>query len=537
MKQIYKTTLTILVILVTVISISLLALDVTNKQRMTQEILKNYPIEVWPYVDFDLAPNNFLSIAAILLIACCVTIAIINIEKHKLKIFRVLTLALLLSGFIFYVAPLGCRNSLVAPAYASSPGDAGDFEPDTTIDILFVGDEEFMAWYEQIAWVGDVWAPWLVKDLEFNILLGHGTFASTRDFYWNKLGHTLRVYGWQTWDSSDDQTCCYYMLQEGINEIGFNRGMNYSDENGDHNIDFAVFWTGQDMDIMGLGIPWWHAAIVKYQKGGWQSLVIPLEHELAHLWACQHCGNICLMNPTWTAGFFCGDCAAYMMQHWNDHARSPYYISDSALGTTNDPAGFHWYYYMTYTYDGGVGCIIENTEVAITAYPNPGASFIAYETNVNGALNLSYFYDNPYTFNVQLASVNINPHFHNPPIATDTMRVIQVNITDFAGNCYYVNKTEGIHFTIKYNILEPAINLSITAYIYDSGSRLVGGFTSWYFRTPTAGEAITGLGIYGWCFYANLGVGKLKIRLWTNRPECGGQPLSPEFTIPIYITT
>ena len=410
----YKIAFVVLLV-VAIFFVSLPTLYFANRQRMIQEILKKYP-DGDSWVRNDVSDHLYAEFkwhvisTALLLIACYVTATIITIRKCKPKLRNakicqaslLAPLILLLSGVTFGITP--CKPVL-ATTVNSLISQGSEIE--NTIDILFVGDEEFMALWERWGW-NDVWIPWAVKDLVWEFGLGTGVFVASKEWYALTLGHTLRVHGWETWNSSNSETNSYYMLQEGINDIGWQRGKIW---NGTI-IDLVMFWTGQqNMDVRGLALPWWYGGIIKWTQGSVDICTQALKHELAHLWDCQHCGNFCIMNPGVVASVWCGTCAAHMMNHFYDHMVVPINISQSDLGTTNPAAGIRWYHYMSFRYAGGTTVIYEHNNAVLRATPASGARFIAYETTINFSSNTTYVYDNPASIEVTLEPLSIEPHF------------------------------------------------------------------------------------------------------------------------------
>jgi len=170
------------------------------------------------------------------------------------------------------------------------------------------------------------------------------------------------VNGWNDfWDSDDTESNAYDMLEEAIEDIGFESGMMYETApNYVQVVDLLICYTGQAMDLRGFSLPMWNACIMRNE------IPIPgvATHELSHQFGALHCPHFCVMNPTFVdfCWSWCSDCWTTIHNH-RDKWSYKYNLTISAgSGGTTDPTPRTYEYY-------------EETTVEVTAIPTCGYSF------------------------------------------------------------------------------------------------------------------------------------------------------------------
>jgi len=262
---------------------------------------------------------------------------------------------------VFFTAMLLCTTSYFPISLALI-----QYSSAITVNVLLVGDEEFMS---QLYYLGTLrWVP-------ASQLVYDGAMPATHDCFYNEFTITFYWdFGWRQWDSDDSTHDPIALLNEAISEIGFQSGMIF---NGRH-IDLLMVWTGQDMGQAGYSPPWLNACICSTYPLHWMYLDNVAQHELSHQFKCEHCGNNCVMNPTLclSTNSWCTNCK----QTINDNKfRFPQYldIQTSSGGTTIPAPG-------TYTYNYG-SC------VTVTASATSGYSFSYW------ILDGNQYHENPIT--------------------------------------------------------------------------------------------------------------------------------------------
>lgn len=266
--------------------------------------------------------------------------------------------------------------------------------PDAYVDVLFVGDEEFMALeIERIDCpVPIICPPYWVPASE---IFQNEIFPFVRDQFDEDLGIYLIFHGWATWDSYDGTNNAVDMLEEVIAEMGFSRGMSWNGVT----IDIMVAWTFQDMSMYGLGPFGWDAAIMLFTGSIWDYYTP--QHEISHLYGIiGHCSHAdCVMNNNLIIPSFHwqSTCRDHMINNKNEFTMYGLSISGSSRGTTNPGAGTHYYYH-------------EST-VTIYAFPKTGYHFSQWFN-----VDYSKAYDNPLILTMT-ESYEIMPFFesNDPP--------------------------------------------------------------------------------------------------------------------------
>ncbi len=212
---------------------------------------------------------------------------------------------------------------LVASFFLASTNTASAYL-DTTVDILFLADEEL--WSATEPWPVP-FLPWWY-DRNCIDVIREETFPYLAGIFKEELGITLQFHGWQTWTSTDSYSDPYDVLQEGIEDS--ERGIwvvdpEYEEEGGGYwkfdrensQYDIMVFCTRQHMDYGGLGPPEWGAAVIYY--GLWMNAVRAIEHEMTHLYGIAgHCHHAdCIMNKDTVIIYAVWewDCKTYMQDH------------------------------------------------------------------------------------------------------------------------------------------------------------------------------------------------------------------------------
>jgi len=390
-----KFALAFMVMLLTLFTIVLTYKHYIDYQKYRTELGEEYKninpdfVDSWPWYDWGIGPYVFM----LKFITAGVWIGIIirGLQKIKFRKHRELkAISLLLIPLIASIP-----TSKAYPNITSIPTS------DTDVDILFAGDEEFMSGYITSTW-GDVW----LKDLvEIGVPPWYsGIFERVQGYFNDQVGINIVFHGWMTWDSDDEVTNCYYMLQEAIEEIGgtwihdptwpdngywrFNKGMLWNGVV----IDMLVAWTWQDMSRRGLGPFEWGACILKYEN--FLTDDNAMQHEMSHLYGLLHCGHIlCVMNEpflefteTWQSS-----CHDYMVSHKNYFTRHGLAINSNPHGETNPSAGLYYYY--------------NGTRVVLSAVGDTYYFFKKWVYN-----NTFTSFDNPWTFSVA-ASWDIYPIF------------------------------------------------------------------------------------------------------------------------------
>ena len=123
----------------------------------------------------------------------------------------------------------------------------------------------------------------------------------------------------QIYDSDDTYYYSCDLLQEAIRKSGGvwdskNEWWTWKNDK----IDFLLVFSGQRMDLAGLSMEMWNAAIVGFNDPdvfGCRNVII---HELIHQFYVKHCGNVCIMNPYYCQlGCFtlCDECRNELMVH------------------------------------------------------------------------------------------------------------------------------------------------------------------------------------------------------------------------------
>jgi len=217
------------------------------------------------------------------------------------------------------------------PVQAASPSE-------TDVNVLFAGDEEFMA--------GQIYVQgyYLKTVVEEGIPLYFipGVFPVVRDRFKDQLGINLIFHGWAEWDSDDTVLDAIAMLDEAIDDLDFYRGMIWNGVV----IDMLVCYTYQDMDMRGLSPFTWNALIIEYWD--WNTDPCTLQHEMSHLFGTLHCEEAwCVMNPTYVTAYWQPGCVAEMLRNKDYFTRHFLEIEHSPGGGTDLGTGEHCFYHET----------------------------------------------------------------------------------------------------------------------------------------------------------------------------------------------
>lgn len=185
---------------------------------------------------------------------------------------------------------------LLTPLTAIPSAYAGYWE--TTMDILAVQDEEFIAEYP----------------IEFDRYLSweiyiYDAFDRFRDTF--NVNFELR--GWINWDSSDSEHDVDTLLDEAIRETGF---VSHQTSYNGYVIDILMVFSGQlDLwDQDGFSPPDWKALILKGWSPNYPRTQM-IMHEFSHQFMASHCTNVnsCVMdmaNSVYYPRQWCNSCQA-----------------------------------------------------------------------------------------------------------------------------------------------------------------------------------------------------------------------------------
>lgn len=267
----------------------------TYKVFYVQPFLAQYPPDLRPYIDVDPFPQTWYWKSAIVVwISTASIIAVILAKKlkHKLRLLTVSALVYIISILPFF------SPTLKATIIETCIGDP-------IVDVLLIGDEEFMANPERVQNAERVLRE--VQDKRF---------APYQIYF--------EIWGWLSWDSEDTETLCYQLMQEALIESGlpkkwiriigdlygwgFISGSPWKPHpSSDYVfIDLLIIFTGQNMDIKGFSPPMLNMTIVRYDSVNLHVLT----HELGHQYYLNHCSDPwCVMNDFWQWGNdWCSSC-------------------------------------------------------------------------------------------------------------------------------------------------------------------------------------------------------------------------------------
>lgn len=228
----------------------------------------------------------------------------------KKRISAVFVLAVFLSMMVA-IPTIKAQSRLPQPTLEYTPPPTPPPKNDTggmrIIDVLCCGDEEFMANPDR---KGEV-------EREIKVANSHIQEPWVETCF-ETLNITFQVRGWIEFDSEDDipfDYSAFAVLEEAIEETGFYDGKLY----GNRTIDLLFVITGQDIDMVGLSVPWWNAMIMEmgYACRLWTGLYY-MKHELSHQLWTSHCENWCVMNlgefkPV--RYYWCEDCQRWLLEH------------------------------------------------------------------------------------------------------------------------------------------------------------------------------------------------------------------------------
>lgn len=182
-------------------------------------------------------------------------------------------------GLLLFLAVM-LYMSLNSPLVSSLVDD----KPAIIVNVLLVGDEEFMAMAYPFG---------LFRWVSASQCVDEGAMPNVDERFYNKFGITFYWdFGWQEWDSNDETYNPKTLLDEAIGDVGFESGMLFE---GRH-VDVLMVWTEQDMGQPGYSPPWLNACIFSTYLMHWSSFINMIQHELSHQFYGEHCRKDCILN-------------------------------------------------------------------------------------------------------------------------------------------------------------------------------------------------------------------------------------------------
>ena len=262
------------------------------------------------------------------------------------------------------------------------------------VDVLCCADEEFMQ------------DPSRKSDVETNIQRANIYVGSVSDECFEDLGLSFQVRGWIEFDSLDDRPFTYstfYMLEEAVEETGFYDGMLFANRT----IDLLFVITGQVIDMIGLSIPWWYAAIMEANYISDDNDFARIRHEFSHQFWAQHCDNYCVMNLD---DFFTPKTFAWCNYH-EQWLLEHKYIKAHDCNISVHPAQQGSVFGRTQPNGDYIRRVGEN--ITLQAYPDVGYQFCYWSICGENFCLLKTPTANPYTFHLTEELHNLSHNIWN----------------------------------------------------------------------------------------------------------------------------